>query len=287
MRSHLVGTIQLDHDKVADELDASRRLEFHEPYEEFICGRTTAGEGQLMLYTPGGEVGDGIIANYDPDAPPGFTEHGRRLPYVASLMEQALAMEHVRFARVVCMKSNVLVPHRDYVEFESVSTESRPMHRLHIPLITNEHCMFSDNNTVYRMKAGEVWFLDATQVHTAAALTTLPRMHLIVDFADVPDRADLLRIDLAPTQEIPERSLVTRPPLSEAERAALHGLAWLVTETSILDMFGIIAKTHFRRDGGEDFFWNTVANIRDRLTDSGLAAHLDNLHSYYVQSRGK
>ncbi|WP_167472913.1 aspartyl/asparaginyl beta-hydroxylase domain-containing protein [Nocardia arthritidis] len=287
MHSHLIGKFEIDHNKVAIELDPRRGLPFIEPYEEFNCGRSTRGEGQLMLCSPGGEIGDGIITNYDPGASSGFTAYGEQLPYVSTIIEQVLCVEHIRFARIVCMTSNVLIPHRDYLEFDSSNSRQRPMHRLHIPLITNEDCMFSDNNTVYRMKPGEVWFLDATQVHTAAALTTLSRMHLIVDFNDVQDRSELLNIDALEEEGIPLSSIVVRPPLSNAERLALHSLAALITEANILDIFGIIAKTHFRRDGGEDFFWNTVGEIEDQLDDRDLAKRLDELRVYYVMDRDR
>jgi hypothetical protein len=287
LHSHRVGTLEIDKDRLAKELEQAKSFPFFEPYEEFDCARPTRHEGQVMLWAPGGEPGDGIISHYDEDRESSITEYGRQLPYVRQIMEESLSLRHLRFARLVGMTSNVLVPHRDYVEFDASQPGKRPAHRLHIPLATNENCAFSEDNVVYRMAAGEVWFLDVTRVHSAAALTDELRLHLIVDFTDVDDHAELVGIETSDERVIPPSSIVHREPLSGTQRQALLSLADALDSDNLRDVFSIIAKKHFRYDGGNDFFWDTVGKIRDRLADRALAAHLAELHDYFVCQRAE
>jgi hypothetical protein len=278
--------IEIDSQRLRHELEQAKDFEFVEPYEEFLCGRPTRHEGQIMLWAPGGRSGDGVITHYD-NAAADLTEYGRRLPCLAELVERWLAVQHLRFARLVALTSNVLVPHRDYLEFEDSTASRRPVHRLHIPLITNPDCMFSEGNTVYRMHAGEVWFLDATEVHSAAALTDEVRMHLIVDFTDVADRSELVNFEISADEEIPPANIVAREPLPESERHALHGLADLTDRGNYREVFAIIAKKHFRYDGGEHFFWNTVEEIRSRVADPETALRLAELHDHFLLNRAE
>ncbi|GAL10893.1 hypothetical protein JCM19233_1878 [Vibrio astriarenae] len=46
----------------------------------------------------------------------------------------------------------MILPHKDYLEFEKGFT------RVHVVLDIDETCFNSENDTVYQMKAGEVWF---------------------------------------------------------------------------------------------------------------------------------
>jgi hypothetical protein len=277
--------VDIGENRLRDELVNAAPLNFVEPYEEFLCGRPTRSEGQIMLWTPGGVTGDGIITHYDGEAEAAPTEYGRRLPYVTEIIERFLSVRHLRFARLVALTSNVLIPHRDYLEFGGDVRERSPMHRLHIPLITNSDCMFSEDNRIYRMRAGEVWFLDATRVHSAAALTDEVRMHLIVDFAGGDNEFGLLKIESSHDGAIPANCMVDRKPLTESEREALYTLATVIDEDNLREIFGIVAKLHFRRDGGDDFFWRTIAEIRRRVPDAAFAAKLAKMHEYFVLER--
>jgi hypothetical protein len=280
MRTQRVGSIELD--PAALDADLARLPELHlvQPYQEFVCGWPSRS---VMLLAPGGETGDGVIAHYDESAPAAVTDQGRLVPYVASLLEDPRYRPHLRFARLAVLASNVLVPHRDYVEFDGAPAASRPSLRLHVPLRTNPGCLFCDENTVFRMRVGEVWVLDVSRVHGAAALSPEMRVHLILDLADV----DPAGLGMDGTAGIPEDSVVPRPPLPEAERLALQDLARVVDLDNLQDVFGIIAKKQYLYDGGDDFFWQIVGGIAKEVADPAMAARLAELETHFVLSRAE
>lgn len=286
MHSHRVSTVEIDEERLTKELEQAKEFDFAEPYDEFLCSRPARRQGQIMLWAPGGDNGDGIIKHYDDGRASGVTEYGRQLPYLVQIMEESLSVRHLRFARLAALTSNVLVPHRDYVEFDTAAaTDKRPAHRLHIPLITFPDCYFSDDNVVFQMAAGEVWFLDVTKVHSAANLSDELRLHLIVDFVDTEDHDELLTLGTEAERVIPDSRVVHRPPLPDAARQALYGLADVVDPGNLREVFGLVAKAGFQYDGGENFFWRTIAGIRDRVADPAMAARLAELDDYFLCAR--
>lgn len=57
--------------------------------------------------------------------------------------------------------------------------------RLHIPLVTNEHCMFLIRDHVRRMpETGKLYAFDTRKIHTALNLSPLPRLHLVFVLKD-------------------------------------------------------------------------------------------------------
>jgi hypothetical protein len=141
---------------------------------------------------------------------------------------------------------------------------------------------------VFRMLPGEIWFLDVTQVHGAAALSDQQRVHLIVDFADFTDDEELVDLQQGSrTDTIPPDAVIERPPLSQDERAALHELAGVIDAVNLQEIFGIVAKKHYRRDGGPDFFWSTVDEIARRLVDDALRERIASLRAHFLITRGE
>lgn len=55
-----------------------------------------------------------------------------------------------------------------------------PSKRLHIPLLTNEKCMFIIEDEVFRYPAdGNVYLIDTTKMHTAINASTEERIHIV------------------------------------------------------------------------------------------------------------
>jgi len=273
MRTQMLGKIDIDEARVRDELEFSLDFQFAEQYPEFQSGQPWK---TCMLWSSGGVVGDGIIAHYDTALPVQPTTYGKQLPYLRELVEQSVVIEHLLFARMVIMTDAVLLPHRDYVEFTEGPDESRPGHRLHIPLSTNENCLFMDNNTIYRMFFGEFWSLDVSQMHSAAVLSDARRVHLIMDFADVPPHS-VLKIGQEFTNGIPDANVVHRPQLSEKERAAIRALSDVVDHENLNEVFGIVIRKNYRRDGGERFAWDAMRGIARDSGDPSLGERIDEL----------
>lgn len=281
MRTQMLAQIDIDEARVRDELEFSRDFHFSEQYPEFQSGQPWK---TCMLWSSGGVIGDGIIAHYDTTLPVQPTTYGKQLPYIRELIEESVVIDHLLFARLVIMTDAVLLPHRDYVEFTSGPEEHRPGHRLHIPLSTNENCLFMENNTIYRMFFGEFWSLDVSQMHSAAVLSDTRRSHLIMDFADVPPHA-VLKGSQQPAYGIPEANVVHRPPLSERERSAILALSEVVDWENLNEVFGIVIRKSYRRDGGASFVWDAMRSITRNSGDVALAEKVDELYRLCMLER--
>src|SRR5262249_51086577 len=195
-----------------------------------------------------------------------ITRYGEQLPYLRQFVESAFNLEHLNFARLAVISDSVTILHRDLLELTDIPAEARNSHRVHVPLVTNDDRFFTADNVVYQMKVGEVWYFDASKVHGAASLSRVPRTHLILDFADAG--ADCLaRFDAQPTGGVPQDRIRSREPLTDDERQSLLALASVVNMDNFRDVFGIVIKKHYRRDGGDNLVWITLKEIGRRSTE--------------------
>ncbi|CAM3726640.1 aspartyl/asparaginyl beta-hydroxylase domain-containing protein [Kibdelosporangium persicum] len=284
MRTHMLGHLDMDELKISEELASGAQFHYAEQYPEFQSGRPWK---TCMLWSCGGQVGDGVIAHYDTSKPAQPTEFGERLPYLRHIVEDSFDVDHLLFARLVLMSDNVLVPHRDFIEFSERSTEDRCGHRLHVPLATSPDCLFMEDNTIYRMPFGDVWSLDVTRMHSAAVLSDMRRFHLIMDFADVPDGTTLLKFDVNPRPGVPEDRKVDRPRLSARERDAIRGLAGVVDLENLTEVFGIVIRKQYRKDGGENYAWDAIREIARDSGDPAVRARVEELYRHCALARAE
>lgn len=283
MRTQYVTSIDLDADRLAKDLQESTSFLYSEAYSNYLIGGPWKS---AMLYATGGDTGDGLLTDYDYAQSATFTEYGRRLPYLQEIIAETADLSRLTFVRLARFSKSVIVPHRDFIELDGIPEDKRSAHRLHIPLATNEQCFFSQDNTVYRMRAGEVWYFDASQIHSVASFSDEPRLHLIFDFADRPGGGPLLNLPGEPAGAgIPERSRAVRPALSGTERAALDRLADVLTMDNFNEVFSILVKTHFRRDGGEDFAWDAITALAQACPDPEVLPHTQELRHYFTLER--
>lgn len=280
MRTQYLATIPLDEARLVKDLDHSASFRYSEAYSDYLAGGPWKS---CMLWATGGDPGDGVLAHYPDDLPSAFTEYGKQLPYLQELITNTVDLTRLKFVRLATFSNSVILPHRDYVELSDLPENARCAHRLHIPLATNEDCFFAEGNTVYQMKAGEVWFLDVTQIHAVTSLSRTPRIHLIFDFIDKPGAGPLVTTkDDGPGPGIPADRVVARPPLPDAERAALLRLADVVTMDNFSEVFSIVAKKQLRWDGGDDFAWRIMIEIARASKDPTVLPHTLELRRYYI-----
>jgi L-proline cis-4-hydroxylase len=62
-------------------------------------------------------------------------------------------------------------------------------------------------------------------------------------------------------------------------------LPCLLTEDTFAEIFGIIVKTDFRYDGGENFAWDTITEIAGNSKDPEALAYAIELRRYYTLER--
>jgi hypothetical protein len=84
---------------------------------------------------------------------------------------------------------------------------------------------------------------------------------------------------------IPEEAVVDRPPLPGDRRAALIGLADVITTDTVRDVLSIVTKTHFRFDGGADFVWETMSAIAHDCPDPAVRDQVLDLRRYFTLER--
>ena len=97
---------------------------------------------------------------------------------LSKVFQETHGFGYITRAILVNLKANSSIPpHVD-------SGESlHKCHRMHIPLITNDHCDFSVGKDTINMKIGEIWEINNTnKVHSVNNASNFDRIHLIADW---------------------------------------------------------------------------------------------------------
>ncbi len=67
----------------------------------------------------------------------------------------------------------MIFPHKDYLEFK------KGFNRVRVVLYTDKNCLNSEKDTIYHMRAGEVWYVDGSNIHSAMSLSEKGKFTLI------------------------------------------------------------------------------------------------------------
>jgi hypothetical protein len=232
-RTRRLAQLTIDPACLRDDLARSDRFRFSDAYSEFTCGSWKGS----ALCNGSGDIYDTRIKDYE--GPFQITEHGRQMPYVLELIEQYFRTADLRFVRLGRITpGSVMVPHRDYLELK------HELVRIHVPLHTSDDCYSSENETIYQMRLGDAWFIDATQAHSAVSFFTEDRTHLILDFA-AETLEGTLRFAPDPQSEDFDGAAVPRQPLTCSQRDALLGLAGVISPRNYRDVLALIIKQYF------------------------------------------
>jgi L-proline cis-4-hydroxylase len=153
----------------------------------------------------------------------------------------------LRSARLVKLgPGSVVVPRRQPPELGDGLTH------VEIPLETAPTCLASEGSTVYRMRPGELWSLDASQPHGCANLSHDERTHLVLDLA--------CELDGRAAESIPEDAVVERRPLRPGEWESFAELAEIVDGDNLRDVLAMLVKRFFvaEMEVEEIFRWLAV-----------------------------
>jgi hypothetical protein len=275
MRTCRIGKLDLDQPRLLKELERIVHFEYSTAYSDYLCGGPWKS---CMLWAAGGNAGDGFITNYDGGKPSGRTEYAEQLPYLTEVIERSFNLKYLTFARLAVISNSVIIPHKDLLEYGKV------LHRVHVPLITNDECFFSESNVVYRMGFSEVWFFDAGSMHSAASFSEQDRVHLMLDFVDVDDPTKLMNFEIH-DRGIPQESIRPRGALTDEEREALFSLADVIDIENYRDIFSIVIKKHYRKDGGDNFIWNTMREIAKDSRNRPVDSRITEMYQYFMVQR--
>lgn len=260
MRSRPLGRVELDADRIAEEAARIARLPADEQYSEYTIGTWRT----YVLFNPTGDENDSRFRGYEGKAVP--TRFAAEVPYLRSVLERTLHFDRVLWVRAFLVQDGVLLPHRDFVEFSEQYT------RIHLPIQTDPSCLHIEEDVVFHMRMGELWFLDATTVHGAASLSSFARISIVVDTAD--DCASVVRgAALAPPEPV---ALVERDPCDARFRASLVALGGLMSRHNHREVLSLLARVPYykRAHAAEVFEWLIEAAQRsgdERLHERSVA----------------
>lgn len=246
MESRIIGKIDLDWESVKSDLD--RILTFHpDPtYASYSFGTWNI----YLLWNWSGDVSDSIVRDFE--GPAQITSFGKQLPYLVSIVEENFRTEKMKFARAFLLRDGHIIPHRDYLEFK------KPLTRIHLALSTDEGSLHSEEDDVFQMRRGEVWYLAATEIHSAASLNDFSRIVLCMEFdlEEGEDQKCVLRYPNLSLDTVYPK-MVIREPLTDVEMESIYSLGNLMDERNFKDIFRLLTKVHFYRQthAGDVFDW--------------------------------
>ncbi|WP_440873662.1 aspartyl/asparaginyl beta-hydroxylase domain-containing protein [Thalassotalea sp. PLHSN55] len=83
------------------------------------------------------------------------------------------------FVRLILVK---LAPHSEIDEHTDNGFSLSRVHRIHLPIITNEHVEFTVDDVTKNLQAGELWEINNRGTHGVKNLSEQARVHFIFDF---------------------------------------------------------------------------------------------------------
>lgn len=99
---------------------------------------------------------------------------------VTSIAQKQLSCGELKQAILTRLHAGALIgKHKDKGPITATS------HRVHVPIITNPHCIFTVDTEFMNMRPGEIWAIDNVgKYHSVSNLGLSHRIHLILDFAN-------------------------------------------------------------------------------------------------------
>ncbi|MGW2185261.1 aspartyl/asparaginyl beta-hydroxylase domain-containing protein [Streptomyces sp. NPDC001719] len=278
MTSFILGKIGFDDAQLAADVAALRGMEkSKEAYDEFTSGFWK----NVPLWNESGDARDGMFRDVDSPAKP--TEYARLIPYLTEVIEENFAVGHLTMVRGRDIVDASMMPHKDFLE---LSGDAAGQFRVLIVLEDNEATFNSDEEKVFRMRKGEVWFLDAAGVHCAANFSTDSRVSLCLDFSfDKPfTPADVFA---SPDRYTPglEPLLIKRQPLPDGFAMDVRRIAPACTRHNFRDIAFGLAKLHFTYDVPAADCYDWLLEIAERTDDLAILAKAERAKDFYVMDR--
>lgn len=254
LHSRIIGRVGLDQDRLDADIDTLLTFPFNRGYSDYARGNP--GWQNCVLMNHSGDPADIVFGGHD--GPPVATPLLEQLPYIQDLLAATWNIEHLLWARIFMCEDGMLIPHRDYLDLPEDEFT-----RAHIPLQLGSASMHSEQGTVYRMRKGEVWFIDGTVNHSAYSYDAAPRIYLSADLrAGVP--FDELFVDPAIAVDGVEPDLVQLPALPDDFDVTIEGLSKVLGPDNIQDVIAVLSKVHFSHSAqcGDTYEWLIDAATR-------------------------
>ena len=233
MRSKIVGFVEFDQARLDKDLARIEEIEFSRAYAEYACGSWST----CMIWNFSGSKDDSVLREYDGWAK--VTEIGKPLEYINEVINENFNTEYLKSVRILKSEDDgIVLPHRDFLEF------SKGFSRFQLPLYITDHSYNSENQTVYRMRQGEIWHVEAREVHCGGTFGKNKKINLLIDFApDIPIETLIKKSDKNVEEIVPD--IIERRDLSKEQLETITTMGQIVNETNFRDMVNLLSKVHF------------------------------------------
>ncbi|MCX2969329.1 aspartyl/asparaginyl beta-hydroxylase domain-containing protein [Streptomyces sp. TRM70308] len=282
MRSRILGKIELDRARLAPDLEYLAAVPtVEEEYDEFSNGFWK----NIPLWNATGGGDDRLYRDLD-GAAARPTRHAERVPYLRELVTTVFNVERVQMARSRNLKNAVVIPHRDFVELDR---DLDSYVRTFMVLEDSPLAFHSNEDTVIHMRPGEIWFLDAATVHSAANFSDVSRQSLCVDLAfdGAFDETYEKEVFADPTVYAPGATpdLPERRPFTTERRDALLGLAGVIGRENFRDILFLLSKVHYTYDvhPAETYTW--LVEIARRAGDDKMVEKAERIRDFAIGAR--
>jgi hypothetical protein len=172
MSSHIIGAINMNGYNFTSDLAYLNSItKLSEEYDEFAQGYWK----NLSLFNSSGRKDDSQYKNCTISSP---TEYMAHCPNIMRMLNDNFDLSNVKMVRARNLIEGMVIPHCDFVELNSNVT----YFRVFVPIEYNADSFHSDEQGVFQMQPGEVWFLDAAISHSAINFSNKSRMFICLDF---------------------------------------------------------------------------------------------------------
>ncbi|TCK24595.1 aspartyl/asparaginyl beta-hydroxylase domain-containing protein [Pseudonocardia endophytica] len=274
----MLGLIDFDTDRLAADLAYLAAVpRGAEDYDEFSNGIWQ----NVQLRNATGSVDDGLFR--DVDGPARVTVHGERTAYLTELVERVFDTSRLTMARTRNLVDGIVVPHRDFVELER---DSSLYFRILICLQGNPGAFHSEESGVVSMRTGEIWYLDASQVHSAVNFSLDSRQLLCLDFTfDGPyDESEVFR-DTAFHRPFLEPCTPERAAFTDEALSVVHRIAGTLNRGNFKELVFLVSKLHFVYDIPAGRTYDLLDELAQRCGDPALIEKSARLREFMIGTR--
>ncbi|MFD9335457.1 aspartyl/asparaginyl beta-hydroxylase domain-containing protein [Streptomyces sp. NPDC060028] len=278
MASVILGRVLFDDERLAKDIARLTTMSIpQEPYQVFTTGTWL----NLNLWNASGDQNDGFWYGHE-QRPGRATALLDEIPYLREVLTTRFNLERMTMVRGRNVVEFSIIPHRDFIEAGDV----QEFFRVILFLEDNEHAVNSDEDMVFHMRKGEVWFLDAAQIHAGMNMSTRSRWSLCLDFAagpgfrpaDIFAGSELYEPDLRP-------ALVERRPASPELPERLRALSTVVSRHNIKDIAFLLGRIHFTEEVPIGASWDWLIDITRESGDPELIDIAERAKKFFVLSR--
>ncbi|WP_254621749.1 aspartyl/asparaginyl beta-hydroxylase domain-containing protein [Staphylococcus ureilyticus] len=212
------------------------------------------------------------------------TSYGKQLPYISNFIQENFNIKNLKMVRTRNLVDALIMPHRDFVD---LNKEMEKYFRVFIPLETNELAFHSDEDNVFCMKKGGIWFLDAGIIHAAANFSNKNRLFLCLDFVfdepytpkDIFTNKNLYDENINPY--IVEREEVD----SNYGEEIIRNLSNVIHHYTFKEIVFLLSKLHFYKKIPIDICYRWLLEISKRTNDKEMIKKAKQVNEYLIEKR--